>query len=89
MDNSIERMEDGDGKDYADRVPNTTDACIHCENISKRKRRYSTETPSVRKCSLGCEKYVYEIHYACLDCADKSNQCPWCSRSPWEKLPAK
>jgi hypothetical protein len=80
-------MEDGDGKDYAYRIPDRSDACIHCKNVSK--RRYSSETPSVTKCSLGCEKYVYEIHDSCVDCAEKFNQCPWCGRTPWEKLPVK
>jgi hypothetical protein len=70
-------------------VPNLTDSCEKCYSEAKRKRRYSTSVPSYNLCESNCGYAVYEIHQLCLKCATKENKCPWCGRSPWEKVQGK
>lgn len=74
---------DGDGKQHSENHPYIEDACESCYKLAKRKRRYSTMVPSVRKCSFDCGYYVFEIHLSCMDCAKKYNYCPWCNRTPY------
>ena len=69
----------------ANRIPSLEDACKSCFNSAKRKRRYSTTTPAETECELGCGIFIWEIHFSCLDCAEKFNKCPWCGKSPYEK----
>ena len=69
------------------RLPEKNNACESCYEEVKNRRRYSTREPSVRTCE--CGSTIYEIHKSCLDCAEKNNKCPWCSKSPWIKLSAK
>jgi hypothetical protein len=67
------------------RFPGRQDACELCYSSSLKKRRLSTLYPSVRMCHHGCEKYVWEIHLSCMDCAEKFNICPWCDATPYQK----
>ena len=70
-----------DDTKFASRLPGKSDGCTICCDEILERRRYSTETPSIRICKCGLA--VYEIHNSCLDCAEKDDSCPWCSATPW------